>query len=144
MPADAFLRLFKPDLTATERLFAYYRKSGLTTHAETAGRYYVACIKKQPKQVAQSMSADQWYQVFVVHEFLGDSEPALDCLEHAVALAPKDFPKRRKLGRQLLKHQQFARAQQHLRWCVEQMPNDESLQRDLRTCVHANVSTLRR
>ena len=144
MPADAFLQLFKPDLTATERLFAYYRKSGLTTHAEAAGRYYVARIERQSARLAESMTAERWYQAFVVHDFLGNTRPALESLEQAVALAPRDFSKRRKLGRQLLKNQQFSRAQQHLRWCVEQMPNDESLQRDLRTCLHANDGTLRR
>jgi tetratricopeptide (TPR) repeat protein len=144
MPAEAFVQLFEPNLAATEKLFACYRKWGLATHAEVAGRRYLACLQQQPEEAEASMTADQWYQVFVVRDYLGDVDGAMRCLEQAVALEPRDFPKRRKLGRQLLKHQQYARAQQHLRWCVDRMPADPSLQRDLRMSMQASDGSMRR
>ncbi len=122
MPAKSFIHVFQPDVQATERLFAYYRKLGYASHAETTGRYYLAQLDQQRASSRDAITADRWYQAYVVCDYLGDSTRAISSLESAVAQAPDDFLVRRKLGRQLLRNQQFARAQDHLRWCVQGRP----------------------
>ena len=113
----------------------------LHTLTESTQQLSEAAKDAHPEMDWQGISR---FRNVVVHDYLGNSNSAIDSLEQAVALAPHDFIKRRKLGRQLLKHQQYARAQHHLRWCADQMPSDRSLRRDLQTCLHAGSTTLRR
>ena len=145
VPADEFLKRFRPDRDGAKQLFDHYRKIGFAPQASVAGRYYITRLAEQLQRDPAGLDADQWYQAFVVQDYLGDGPAALSCLRNAVVQTPDRFVYRQKLARQLLRQNHYDEAQEHLRWCLQRKPHDESLLRDLQTATisHADQTIVR-
>ncbi len=141
VPADEFLKRFQPDQDGAKLLFNHYRKIGFSPQASVAGRYYIARLAAQLQGHDTELDGEQWYQAFVVQDYLGDDQAALSCLRKAVEQVPDRFAYRQKLARQLLRQREYDEAQEQLKWCLQRKPRDASLLRDLQTAVKPDLSS---
>ncbi len=139
VPADEFLKRFQPDLSGAILLFDHYRRIGFAPQAGVAGRYLLSQLNRQLQQDGKALDSDQWFQAFVVQDYLSDEEAALSCLQNAVQLGPERFVYRQKLARYLLRQRHYNEALVHLRWCLQRKPHDESLLRDLQTASRSDL-----
>ncbi len=141
VPADEFLKRFQPDVDGAKLLFDFYRRIGFAPQASVTGRYFISRLADHVSRDQGALDGQQWYEAFVVQDYLGDSRAALGCLRNAVACEPNQFTYRQKLARQLLRHQQYDEATEQLRWCLSRKPGDTSLMRDLQTAARSDFST---
>jgi tetratricopeptide (TPR) repeat protein len=141
LPAGFFVEHFPLDLGALHRLESQYRRLNrpeelkvlLPLHAQAA----TSAAEKQSGAVARRA----WVEASDVYQQLGDAAAALECLHRAVGCDPSDFDARYALAVRLCNSERLDEAEQHIQWCRQRRPHDESLRSLLDAVVSKRLRT---
>ena len=74
-----------------------------------------------------------------MHAALGDPRGALACAQRAAADAPNCFESRYALAIALIDGGRAAEAEPHLHWCLQQRPNDSTLERRWKEALNVRL-----
>jgi len=132
LPAKEFLESFQPDWQTLRAVWQRYLAAGnredlmlLLAYAEPLATDYVA-------EAGQTPTPYIWLWLSHMYRDTGDTGRELVCLERAVEEGKTLFAIRQGYALALLRAEQYAQAEPHLRWCVARRPD-----RGMRNALHA-------
>ncbi|NQT16657.1 MAG: O-antigen ligase family protein [Planctomycetes bacterium] len=135
VPAPFFLETFEPDETALELLAENYRRVGRTDAYRLVLRHCAAVREERAKTTQGSEATRSWVGISEAYEALGDNAECVRCLRHAVQSDGSSYEAHYRLGTCYYKLKNYADAVEHLKWCLQRRPHDETL----RSLVEAAV-----
>jgi tetratricopeptide (TPR) repeat protein len=121
---DFIVREFCPDLQGLRDIYAGARRLNRPEQLVWFQRYYAEHVEREVEGTRGEAAARLWNEARELHAALGDSRRALACAKSAVTNAPSSFDGRYALALALIEQRRFAEAETHLRWCLQQRPND--------------------
>ena len=132
MPASFFVKHFDLNVDSLRLLFQHYEAQGREDQVREIGRHYGMAIHDQADGEKGVARARLWLRAYHVHKKLGETESAINCLWEALRAAPNDYSTRRYLALRLVDQEQYAEAEQLLRWCLHRKANDSALAKYLK------------
>lgn len=123
IPADLFIRQFRPELADLASLHDFYESQSATQDARVVAQYYLDRIASDH---AESHEAGAWQRAYAMASKLSDPRAA-EFARQAVRSEPDNYTMRRRLALELLASGAYSEAAGELRWCLAENPRDHSL-----------------
>ncbi len=136
VPAPFFLETFQPDERDLELLAEHYRRANRRDDFHLVLRRCAAAREEQARAAQAADAAERWMEAAEAYKGLDDPSQRLRCLNNAVRSDLSSYAAHYMLGTCCYNLQQYAAAAEHLKWCLQQRPHDESL----RALVEAAVN----
>lgn len=139
---DYFIQSFGPDLQGVRLLHKRYVDLGYASDARLAPlrKYFVGLAEADAAQRTGSQAAMAWLEIQELYGHLGDRAKSLECARKAYRYAQTNYRVRFRLVECLLAVNEFAEAEQHLRWCTSRRPRDARLADLLRWTVDQRIT----
>jgi len=118
------VREFHPDLEAMRTLCESARGRGRPEQLVWLRHRCAEQAESDAKSTRGENAARLWNEARQFHAAIGDAARAFECAKSAVASNPDSFEARYGLGLTLLEQGRPDEAEPHLRWCLQQRPND--------------------
>jgi len=91
--------------------------------------HYARAVEDAAETLSAERAARAWLEVRRAYKRLGDAEHALACAQNAFRCDPNSYHVRYALAGCLIEHEQYAEAENHLRWCAARRPGDANVER---------------
>jgi tetratricopeptide (TPR) repeat protein len=129
--AANFLEIFRPTWTPLQNLWARYRDSGQQDSLKTLLPYASREASRQVSSLSPIQASVIWWGLAAMQRDAGQRNDVLHSLQLAHAANPDHFGIRYDFGKCLFDMGHCELAEPHLRWCLVQSPDNESLQAEL-------------
>jgi predicted Zn-dependent protease len=140
-PVEFFTAEFEPDLAALRRLHAQYRNLTPPDNLKKFIKSYVAKAEQAAEQSKSRSAAALWLEAHGLWLQLDDIPGACEAARMAVAADPNHYEARRAWGTYLLEQQQFAEAEEALKWCQMRRPTDPGLAAMVERATKGRIDT---
>jgi tetratricopeptide (TPR) repeat protein len=137
------VREFSPDLQGFRDIYAGARKLNRPEQLVWFQRRYAERLQGEAEGTRGEAAARLWNEARELHAALGDSRRALACANNAVKNSPSNFDGRYALAIALIEQGQFAEAETHLRWCLQQRPNHAGVEARWKEAVKGRLDERR-
>lgn len=139
VPVEFFLKVFEPDLPDWEYLYDQFRATSTPEQIDRFCDYFVAATERDIERYRGKEVGRRWIILRELHAKAGRREEALKYSRKAIETLPTDRQVRLALGEDLVKLEQFAEAEDHLRWCVQREPENPQVKRLLEQATIGRV-----
>jgi predicted Zn-dependent protease len=129
--ADFFLQEFELDLTALERLYEHYVRSGNAAEARRVASPLLPCLIADARSKSGRDAGRSWRKALDIVQRFGSVQQALACAQRAATLTPDDYQSQYDAALLLCEHKRYKVAIPYLRWCLLRSPDDQALRRKL-------------
>lgn len=127
--AEFIIKEFQPDLTGLSFLLAACKPRATPEQLLPLRRYYAQAAASEARAARGEQAARQWLLASRLYVEMRDGQRALECARGAQASLPSAFETRRALALRLVDQGLLAEAESHLRWCLQQKPDDAALRK---------------
>jgi hypothetical protein len=127
--AEFILKELQPDLAGLAFLLAACKDRAEPERLAPLRRHYAQAAESEARTAQGETAASRWLTASGLHVELGDGVRALECARQAQASRPSAYETRRTLALRLVDQGLLAEAETHLRWCLEQRPDDKLLRK---------------
>ena len=128
VPVSLLLETFQPDQNALKRMTTYYRKLDRPEELNVLWACYARACENHARGERDKPVTNDWVEAAEAYRQLNDQAESLRCLRHAVRCESTHYKARRALGRCLYDLENYAEAEEHLKWCARRNLQDRSLQ----------------
>ena len=140
VPAGLFLREFQPDADALHRMVEHYQRPELAGELEEVLTAHALASEAKARGLSGVEAAKYWIRAASSYKKLENGPRRCECLQHAIAADSVNFGARLALGRQYLAIEEFAQAEEQLRWCVQRRPGHPEAERFLERAVRERIA----
>jgi len=138
-PAEEIIGMVGGDIDCLDQLYRIYRHKGDDLSAQLIGPQLVVGIEQRAEENDTSNGTAYWNHAAWIHEFLGDSEAAVQCAKEAVKNEPTNIEFRVQLAGYLMDIQQYGDAIEHLKWVQRRRPNHQQATEKLEEAYRQNI-----
>jgi O-antigen ligase/tetratricopeptide (TPR) repeat protein len=135
VPVSLLLETFQPDQTALKHMAAYYRQLDRPEELNVLLACYARACENHARQERGEPVAQDWVEAGEAYRQLNDNAQGLRCLRNAVRCESTHYIARRALGRCLFDLEDYAEAEEHLKWCARRNLQDQTVQTLLERAV---------
>jgi len=144
VPPEFFLEHFQPDLLASRQLYKRYSQLHPSPdRPQVLGnlmRYFATKITEEANRLDGLQASRLWIECQQLHAGLGETEAMIECAQRAVETAPDNHYAHYIYGTRLHQVGRLAEAEQQIRRCLAQKPEDKRLSGLLVTIRKARIN----
>lgn len=144
MTTANFLETFQPTWTPLQNLWAQYRDNGRLDNLKILLPYASHEASQQIASLSPIQASVIWWGLAGMQKDAGQQDDALQSLQLAHSANPDHFGMRYDLAKCLVDMGRPELAEPHLRWCLGQSPNNESLQAELQKLSRTKMQKIAR
>jgi O-antigen ligase/tetratricopeptide (TPR) repeat protein len=138
-PVALLLEMFQPTAKQSAPFFSHYMKTKNPSELSILCDYFYATASRQ----SATDSGELWYTLMRGYQSATRYQNALNCGHNAMLQSPEDVNYRTQFAAILIQIQNYEKAEEHLRWCLQRRPNDPRIAELLQRAVkakHARVA----
>jgi O-antigen ligase/tetratricopeptide (TPR) repeat protein len=137
---ELIVREFHPDLQGLRDIYTSARRLSRPEPLAWLQQRYAEQVEAEAGRTRGEAAARLWNEARELRAALGDWRRALQCAKNSVASAPSGLEGRQALAVALMEQGQFAEAEKHLRFCLQQRPDDAALQTRWKEALKGRLS----
>lgn len=136
-PALEFIMQFEPDSKGLNELLAAYTQLNNEAEVAITTEALAKCLAAEAKEATQPIAISKLLSA--AHHFwkVNNTEAVRLTIARIEELHPETIAQRRDLGTHYTRLEEWDRAEEHLRWCVDQQPTNAPLLKQYEAVVRA-------
>ncbi len=144
MSASKFLEVYQPEWDSLKSVWHIYSLSGDRDALNILLSYASNLATTATDTLTPFSAGTVWLALSQMQNELLGPQVALSSLQQAYRLDPERFAIRYELGKCLLSLEQFNPAEYHLRWCNQNLPENDSIRVVLQKAIRGKMQQLAR
>jgi tetratricopeptide (TPR) repeat protein len=140
---DFVITQFQPDLDGLQSLYAACSKRAGPELLESLSQYQAQRAEFEAKNRKGSGAIGLWLEAQRLNTQLNNGPQALQCARFALECDRNNYRAHYQLASCLLDQGLFAEAEEHLHWCLQRTPGDQSLEINLKRAIKGRLDTQR-
>lgn len=135
------LQTFQPDIYGLRLLHRAYKSIARPEQMAILQQVYATAAATEAADPEQEDSVFLWLEAMRLYSETGDAARQLECGQNALRVAPNHFGVHQALAYCLADQQNYAEAEDHLRWCLQRKPNHRRLEAKLKEVLQNRIQS---